>query len=66
MDENTSQGMKGYSGNAGCCTKTRSKQTYSKKRKYHCGNKTRNPNDKKPMSETVSSQFDKLNGTSTT
>ena len=45
MDENTSQGRKRDSGNAGRCTKTRSKQNYSKKHKYHGKNKTRNPTD---------------------
>ena len=43
MDENTSQGRKRDSGNAGRCTKTRSKQNCSKKCKFHGKNKTRNP-----------------------
>ena len=52
MDENTSHSKKRDSGNAGCCTKTRSKKNYSKKCKYHdkC---TRNPTDTDTDVETV-------------
>ena len=65
MDENTSQGMKGDSGNTGCCTKTRSKQPILKNESIIV--KIRHVIHRRQTDKPVLKlqfQFDKLNGTS--